>query len=456
MTKRAKNLTSVDDSREQALLILVKVFENKAYSSILLKNLKGDFSRLDRAFITEIVYGTIKWKMKIDNIISQFSKIKMKDISPHILNILRIGIYQIDFMDRVPNSAAVDECVKLSKKYGNIGASKFVNAVLRNYLRRHDSIKYPDKDKEASKYLSIYYSYPEWMVSKLLCEFGESAAEDFLKSCNEVSPLTVRINSLKTTKEALRESLKSKGIYVSDSLYIDDALMLKNVPKIQSMDEYKKGFLTVQDESSMIAVKILAPKAGELVMDLCSAPGTKSTYMAEMMGNKGTVISGDINENKLKLVDQNAKRLGIDIISTFVNDAAKHDGSYDGKADRVLIDAPCSGLGVMRKKPEIRWNRRREDIEELKKIQRLILESSSPYVKLGGTLVYSTCTVLKEENIDLVRDFVRDSHKFVFEDITAWAPEKLRKDSLKDGYVQLFPNIDNVDGFFIARLKRVR
>lgn len=448
-------MNNVDAHREKALLILTKVFENKSYSNILIKNLKQDFSQLDRAFITEIVYGTIKWRLRIDNVINQLSRVKMSSISPYILNILRIGIYQIDFMSRVPNSAAVDECVKLAKKYSNIGAARFVNALLRNYLRKHESISYPNRDKDIVGFLSVYYSYPEWMVSRLVDELGEAMAEDFMKSSNDAPPVTVRVNNLKTTKSELKNSLLDKGIDVSDGKYMDDALILRNVPGIEGLDEYRKGYLTVQDESSMLSVKVLSPKSGEFIMDVCSAPGTKSTYMAEMMNNNGTIIAGDIVKSKLRLVDENASRLGVKIINSELRDASKPNEAYIGKADRVLIDAPCSGLGIMRKKPEIRWNRMSQDIEEICAMQRSILDASSKYVKPDGVLVYSTCTVLREENIDMIRDFIKRNGRFVLEDITGLVPGKLKKDNLKDGYIELFPNIDGIDGFFIARLRRV-
>lgn len=456
MINMSRIQNDVDCAREQALLILYKVFQNKSYSNILIKNLGQKFSALDRAFISEIVYGTIKWRLRIDYIISQLSSMKLQKISPYIMNILRLGIYQIEFMDRVPHSAAVDECVKLSKKYGSIGASKFVNGVLRNYIRRMETIAYPEKEENPVKYLSVYYSYPEWMVSKLMNEFGFDFTEDFLKSGNFVPPVTVRVNCLKTDKKSLMDSLKESGIDVSSGKYMDASLSLKGVPGIEWLKEYKNGFLTVQDESSMLAVQVLSPKPGDLIMDVCSAPGTKSTYMAELMGNKGTIISGDISEGKLKLVNQNAERLGIDIIKTIVNDASKTMDEYIDKADRVIVDAPCSGLGIMRKKPEIRWNREASDLKAITGLQSAILYASSKYVKPGGILVYSTCTVLREENINIVKDFLKYNCNFMPEDITELIPDKLKRDTCSAGYIELYPNTDNIDGFFIARMKRVK
>ncbi|KPU43976.1 ribosomal RNA small subunit methyltransferase B [Oxobacter pfennigii] len=443
------------NAREESLKMLIKIFNEGSYSNILMKNLGQKFTPLNRAFMTELIYGTVKWKLRIDYIISRLSSIKVDKIARPILNILRMGIYQIDFMDKVPNPAAVDECVKLSKKYGNAGSVKFVNAILRNYIRNHDSLVFPDKTKDRAKYLSVFYSYPEWIVKRLICELGDEFTEAFLRSSNDVPPLTIRINRLKTGKQRLIESLTGKGIEVREGKYVDDAINLKNVPGIGNLDEFKKGFLTVQDESSMLAVKVLDPKENEFIMDVCAAPGTKTTYIAELMNNKGKIYSADLKGNKLSLIEENAKRLGIGIIETHTKDAAEYDLKYEKKADRVLIDAPCSGFGIMRKKPEIRWNRENDDIDSIKNVQMSIIKTCSKYVKQGGILVYSTCTVLREENIELINLFLKENRDFKLISICDVLPENLMKESCKDGYIELYPNIDDIDGFFIAKLQRV-
>lgn len=448
-------MEKVDTAREQALKIIMKVFDDKSYSNILIKNLGNSFTALDRAFITELVYGIIKWKLKIDNIISQMSSIRFNKISSKIINILRLGIYQIDFMDKVPESAAVDECVKLAKKYSNPGASKYVNALLRNYIRNHNSIVYPNKEVDSIKFLSVYYSYPEWLVEQIISEFGLEFTEEFLKASNGISPLTARVNKLKTDKYSLKTNLLSKGVEVYDSKYVEDAVILRNVPRIDYLEEFQKGYFTIQDESSMLAALILTPEPEELIIDVCSAPGTKSSYIAELMGNKGTIISGDISSSKLRLVDENAKRLGIDIIHTVCNNAEETMIKYENKANRVLVDVPCSGFGIMRKKPEIRWNRTKEEIKEILKIQENILNASCKYLKPGGVIVYSTCTILHEENIIMINNFLNNHKNFIREDITSFIPDKLSRKSLKDGYIELYPSIEGIDGFFIARLKKV-
>lgn len=446
----------VDVVREEALKIVIKVFDDKSFSNILIKNLKQKYSPLDRSFITEIVYGTVKWKLKIDYIINTLSSIKVEKISASILNILRIGIYQISFMDKVPQSAAVNESVKLAKKYGNVGAAKYVNAILRNYCRKMDVINYPEKDSDIVKYLSVMNSYPEWIVKTLIDDFGKEFTEDYLSASNGIAPLSVRVNKLRADKNSLKESLSEKGIEVSEGIYLDDALMLRGVSGIENLQEYKDGYLTVQDESSMIAARVLDPEPGQFVIDVCSAPGTKSTYFAELMKNEGRIISGDISESKLNLVKENCVRLGISIIETLKSDASKVMPEFVEKADRVLVDAPCSGLGIMRKKPEIRWNRAIADLNQIIEIQNSIINASSKYVKPGGVLVYSTCTVLKRENYELVSNFVSNNKEFTLEDIRGLIPDKLRKMNSEKGFVEFYPNIDGIDGFFIARLRKVK
>ena len=448
-------MEKVDSVREETLKILIKVFESKSYSNILIKNLGDKYSSLDRAFITEMVYGTIKYKLKIDYIINYLSNIKSNKILPPILNILRLGIYQIEFMDKVPESAAVNESVKLARKYGNPGAVKYVNAVLRNYCRKRENIAYPLKDVDILQYLSISYSFPEWMVERLIDEFGETFTEDFLKSSNTIPGMNIRVNTSKIEIESLKKSLSEKGIEVCDGLYIENSLVLKNVSNLENLEEFKNGYFAVQDESSMLAALLLSPKPGEFIMDVCSAPGTKSTHIAQLMDNKGTVIAGDINNNKLRLVDESAHRLGIDIIHTICSDATTIIDEYRDKADRVLIDVPCSGLGIMRKKPEIRWNREIKDLSEIQSIQKSILIASSKYVKPGGILVYSTCTILRCENKEIIMEFLNNNGNFVLENISDLLPDKLKYKDGKDGFIELYPNVDSIDGFFIARLRRV-
>lgn len=451
----------VDLSRETALKIVYDINENHAYSNVAVnRHLEASgLGELDRAFVTDIVYGTIRWKMTLDWIIEQFSSVKLKKISPWILNILRIGIYQLLFSDRVPDSAACNESVKLSKEYGHAASSRFVNAVLRNVSRNKGNITYPDKNSECIRHLSLKFSHPDWLVKKWVELFGEEFTESLLAANNEIPDFTVRVNTLKIGKEELIENLRQEGVEASGGRYLEEAVTIKNPTFALKTDSFKKGYFQVQDESSMLAVKILDPKPGEFVMDVCSAPGGKASHIAQLMKNTGTVLARDVHEHKIKLIDETCERLGLSAVRTELFDALVLDDKHVEKADRVLVDAPCTGFGIIRRRPDIKWARKPENIKDIVLLQRNILKTCARYVKPGGILVYSTCTINPEENEGIVQDFLGADRSFEPDDITQLLPEKLKKRSVSSastGYVQLFPCIDGVDGFFIARMKKVK
>jgi len=449
---------AVDLPRETALKILYDIDQKRAYSNIAVnKYLEGSELRdVDRAFVTDLVYGTVKWKLTIDWIIGQFSSVKIRKISPWILNILRMGIYQLLYMDRVPESAACNESVNLSKRYGHRASSGYVNAVLRNVARNREKIKYPDKEKELLGYLSIKYSHPEWLVEKWLKLYGNEFTESLLAGNNEVPDFTVRVNTLKISREQLLEELRQEGIEADEGTYLKEAVVIKNPSSVSRLETFKKGHFQVQDESSMLVSRILDPQPGELIMDVCSAPGGKATHIAELMNDKGAVIARDIHEHKVKLIEEAVERLGLSIVKAEIFDASVTDHRYLRKADRVLIDAPCTGFGIIRKKPDIKWARNLEDMDEITGLQSKIIRSSSAYVKPGGVLVYSTCTINPRENEGIVEDFIRSNSDFELEDISMMLPEKLQRAEASKGWMQLYPNKDGTDGFFIARMKRMK
>jgi 16S rRNA (cytosine967-C5)-methyltransferase len=445
----------VDLPRETALKILYDINEKGAYSNIAIdKHLDStELKAVDRGFITELVYGTVKWRLKIDWVIEQFSNVKLRKLSPWILNILRMGIYQLIFTDRVPESAACNESVKLAGKYGHQASRGYVNGILRNIARNKNSIKYPDENADMIKYLSVKYSHPEWLVEKWLKRYGREFAEGLLESNNGVADLTVRANTLKTSRDELIRSLNLEGMEAEAGKYISEAIRLNKPSSITGSDLFSQGLFQVQDESSMLVAHILDPKPGELVMDLCSAPGGKATHIAQLMENRGTVIARDIHPHKIRLIAQAAERLGTEIVKPEVFDALKLDHNYIGKADKVLVDAPCTGYGILRRKPDIKWSRNLEDQNEIVELQKKILEIASEYVKPGGMLIYSTCTIEPEENEDVVEEFVISHSEFEFCGIEQLLPGPLAGRS-REGYLQLFPNIDGIDGFFIAKMRK--
>lgn len=442
--------------REIALKALYDINEKGAYSNIAINKYleETELKNIDRAFVTELVYGTVKWRLSIDWIISQFSSVKLKKISPWILNVLRLGVYQLIYTDRIPDSAACNESVTLARRYGHSASSGFVNGVLRTIARNKENIKYPDKEKELMKYLSIRYSHPEWMVESWNRRYGNEFTESLLNSNNQTPELIVRVNSLKTTTEGLTEQLKAEDIETVKARYMDDALLLKSPSSLTHLKAFQEGLFQVQDESSMLVGRVLNPKPGELVMDVCSAPGGKATHIAQLMKNQGKVIARDIHEHKIKLIADAAKRLDLTIIHPEMYDAAKIDNNYRGKVDRVLVDAPCTGLGIIRRKPDIKWTRDSKDCSEITALQAKILSAASNYVKPGGVLVYSTCTIEPEENEEQIKQFLQSHRDFEVTDITSFLPEGLQVESAEKGYIQLYPNIHGMDGFFIARLRK--
>lgn len=448
----------MDLPREIALKILYDINEKGAYSNISInKYLEGyELRDVDKAFITGLVYGTVKWRLTIDWIIEQFSSVKIKKISSWILNILRMGIYQLVFTDKIPVSAAVNESVNLSKKYGHSGSRGYVNGVLRSIARNRDAIKYPDRSGELTRYLSIKYSHPEWMVNTWIKLYGDEFTEDLLANNNEVPDFTVRVNTLRVSKSRLIEVLKEQGMEASDGKFVEEAVVIKNPSSISRLEAFKIGYFQVQDESSMLVAKVLDPRPGELIMDVCSAPGGKSTHIAQLMNNEGVVIARDVHEHKIKLIEDSVRRLGLDIIKAEVFDAATIDKNYIEKADRVLVDAPCTGLGIIRRKPDIKWAKNIEDSKEIIELQKKIIATASQYVKPGGTLVYSTCTIGPEENEDVVKWFVSSNIKFTLADISSLLPAALAGPTARDGYLQLFPNRDRIDGFFISKMVNIQ
>lgn len=442
------------NSREIILNILIDININGAYSNHSINKHLKNKNIENENFIREIVYGVIENKKYIDYIISQASSIKLKKIHPTILEILRMGVYQIVFMDKIPNSAAVNEAVNLSKKYGHKGISGFVNGVLRNVSKNKEKLMIVD-NKDEVNFLSIKYSHPKWMIESWLENYGFEFTESLCQGNNNRPKLNIRVNTLKIKKEDLIKRLSNYGYNVSETKYAKDGLIINNPIKITSIEEYKKGYFTIQDESSMLVSQIMDPVENSFVLDLCSAPGGKSTHIAQIMNNRGKIISRDIYDHKLKLIQENSDRLGIGIIKTEKFDATVLDESLIRKVDYCIIDAPCSGLGIIRRKPEIKWNRDEGDIKNLTDIQWNILNNAKEYLKPGGIMIYSTCTIMKEENHNIIDKFLSNNKDFELVDFRDKLLLNEFMEGANNGFIQLFPHIHNTDGFFITKLKKI-
>ncbi len=444
------------NSREVALNILQDVHKNFSYSNLSISKhvAHNKLSEQDESFIRELVYGVLENRIYLDYVLSKASKIKLKRIHPVILDVLRLGIYQLVFMDRVPTSAAVNESVKLAKKYGHKGTIGFVNGVLRGISRNKESyMKIELEDK--LEYLSTKYSHPTFLVKKFINDFGYEFTESLLIANNSTPKLNIRVNTLKVTKSELIEKLSDKGFIINEGKYAKDALIIENPSGIISSEEFKKGYFIIQDESSMLVGQIMAPKENSLVLDICSAPGGKSTHLAQYMENKGKIISRDLFEHKIKLINENKKRLGADIIDAQVYNALELDEELVDKVDYCLVDAPCSGLGLIRRKPEIKWTRTLNDIKELSDLQFKILEVAKKYVKNNGVLLYSTCTIVDEENINIVQKFLAQNPEFKLVSIENELYNSEKINTCSKGYIQLYPNVHGTDGFFIAKMVKL-
>ena len=402
----------MDKARLAAVKTVYEVNANGAYSNVALAQIlrQEKLNDLDRRFCTELVYGTIKAGASLDWKLSKYLTRPLDKVEEKILAILRVGLYQIFFLDRVPNSAAVNESVELTKKFVNIGASKFVNGVLRSAVRQPEKSDFPEGDDVESIALKMFH--PAWLVKLFVDEFGIDAAKKICAVNNTESPLCLRVNNLKSSREKIVAELEKISVQFELSKIAPEGIICKSHGALDKFKPLKAGLCQVQDESSMTVAPLLNPKAGDFVIDCCAAPGGKTTHIAELMKNRGKIIAADIYDIKLDHIRQNAKRLGINIIEPILLDARNIGEKYFERADKVLVDAPCSGLGVIRRKADIRWKKNPAELEELPKLQLEILNSAAKAVKRGGTLVYSTCTIVKRENENVVESFLADNTNF--------------------------------------------
>lgn len=400
-------------TREAVLKALVRVERDAVFSNTAMNGmLTGLKTAQEKKFAAGLYMGVLQNRLRLDRILQQFSKIKLKKMSVWIRNILRMGIYQIMDM-QVPSHAACGESVKLARRYGHSASAGFVNAVLRTIARESAAIAVPKKEEDGIEYLSFVYSCPGWMTKRLLLQYGFEETEQILSAYHEIHSPTVRTNLLKVSPKELKERLEEEGKAVTIDPEISYALHVEGELSLSESRSYTEGFYTLQNINSMRAVEILDPQAGETVMDLCAAPGGKTTHIAEKMQDRGEVLAFDIYPHKIQLIQHAADRLGLSCIKAQIGDAEKENEVYVSGADRVLLDAPCSGLGVLHKKPDICWRRKEEDISFLAQKQKRMLANAATYVKTGGVLVYSTCTIIKEENEEQINAFLQTHPTFI-------------------------------------------
>ena len=439
-------------AREIAYKVLLDIEKNKNYSNMAINKHFKDvkMSNQDRGLATEIIYGVIENKYYIDYMIDKLSKVKTNKMEIYVKTLLRMGIYQIMFLNSISDYAAVNETVNLAKKK-NSKVSGFINGILRNVIRQKEEIG-KVKTKDDVDYLAIKYSYDKWMIRNWMIHFGKEFTEELLEANNERPNIYLRTNTLKITRDELIKKLEKQNIKAEKVNVVEEAIKVEHLKDIENNSLYKEGLFTVQDVSSMLVGKVMNPKENSLVLDVCSAPGGKTTHMATLMNNTGQVVSRDIYDHKLKLIKAASKRLGLTNVDVEEFDGMKLDRESIGKFDYVLADVPCSGLGIIRRKPEIKY-KEKEEFRQLPPIQKKILENASKYVKVGGTLIYSTCTIQDSENIDVVKEFLEKNKNF---ELVPIKEVNVDLENQEKGYMKIYPNVHDMDGFFISKLIRVR
>lgn len=448
----------MQNPRESALDVLMKVDKKEALSHIAIGETleKYQFSdKKDRAFFTRLCQGTLERRLTIDYVINQYSKMKVNKLKPLVRALLRMGVYQILYLDQIPDSAACNECVKLAKKRGFSKLSGFVNGVLRTVSRQKENIVFPSREKDDVKYLSVFYSMPEWIVRHFLSNYSKRETEKIVRSFLEPKKTTLSWMESNGSREELVDSLKREDITVKDGELLPEAIYITHYDFLKRLSSFREGRFIVQDESSMLAGKIADVKEGQNILDMCSAPGGKALYMADKLHGTGQVLARDLTEYKVDLLEENMERTGFHNIRSQVWDARIMDEDLRESMDVVLCDVPCSGLGIMGKKHDIKYNLEEKVLEELVSLQREILKTAVAYVKPGGVLIFSTCTINPKENEDNYR-WLAVQPGFEPEDITSLLPEYLKIETAKEGYIQLLPGIHPCDGFFIGKLRRMK
>lgn len=437
--------------RRLAMKALVDINRDKKYANIVLPHyiMQEKLEDLDRRFFTELVYGVVRRQNYLDAIIEHLTKKPVKKVSPLVLEILRLGIYQLIYMDKVPSSAAVNESVKLAKKVAP-GMDRFINAVLRNVDRKREEISIDSLATSEAERISFIYNQPLWLINLWIQQRGVEETIDVCEWFNETPLLTARVNTLKISREALLEELTEAGWNVEPSHMIPEAIIVhSHKGQLQQAKWVQQGVLTFMDEASMAVAYAMDPKEGMRILDMCAAPGGKTLHMSTLMKNTGSIVATDIHEHKVNLLEENAKRMGATNVTAQQGDATAFHEAWKAKYDAVLVDAPCSGLGILQKKLDMRWRKDASQLTSLPELQLQILENASSYVKIGGYLVYSTCTINELENEHVIQAFLDKHANYILEDVAPLLP------FVTEGpMVTLLPHVYDMDGFFIARLRK--
>lgn len=441
------------DARQLALEVLNALDQKKGTLDHVMENLlekKEELSKKDRSLTHSLVFGVIRWRNKLDWIIDHYSQTPLKKIDPAVLNILRLGVFQILYMDRIPDSAAVNTSVELGKSSGRPWVTRFINGLLRNVTRHRTDIPFPAMETDFAKYLSVSCSFPLWLVEKWLARYTKEETTAMCEAANEIPPITIRTNTLKITREKLEKALEPEVKTIEPTPYSPFGLRL-TAPKtpISQLEAFQNGWFQVQDEAAQIVSMLIAPKPGQKVLDACAGLGGKTAHLAQMMNNQGQIIALDNNSQKLQKLKHEMNRLGVQIVETCLFDLHHHPGNIlSGQLDHVLLDAPCSGLGVIRRNPDIKWEESKKDLDGYQKRQILFLSNLVDLLKPGGRLTFAVCSTETEETDQVVESFLNHHPDFQLEDRREALPSTMIPEIYHDSRLTTFPYRDSMDGFF--------
>ena len=448
------------DARKTALFVLDALDKGRKTLDQVLKDVVDNstlLSKRDRALLNAMVYGVLRWRNRLDWIIDHFSNTRIDKINPKILNTLRLGLFQIAYLNRIPASAAVNTSVEMAKMCGGPWVVRYVNALLRSAAREYKNVPFPDPEKDPSGALAARESFPKWLIQRWLDRFGFEETKALCDAVNEIPPITVRINTLRTSREILIHALRGKAEKIQQTTYAPDGLsFLHPATPIHKMKPFDDGWFQVQDEAAQLVSLVLNPQPGETVLDACAGLGGKTGHIAQLMKNCGTVVAMDNNPEKLKRLESEMQRMGITTVSTVRHNLNNPiDKNPYEMYDRVLLDSPCSGLGVLRRNPDTKWSMSAKKFKYHKQRQKRFLDTLSKVVKPSGIIVYSVCSIEPEENEDVVKDFLNSHPIFDIVKDPEWLPENIRSLIDQEGFLKTFPHRHNMNGFFVVCLKRL-
>lgn len=436
-----------NNARQLAYDVLIDIQQNGAYANLALDKalLRSKLNKSDRRLATELVYGCTKMQLHLDQIIKSYCDLKKAD--KKTLQLLRMAVYQMTYLEKIPDHAIINETVELSKKVG-LHSDKFINGVLRSMLREEKPIKWPDKRKQRNQYIAKWYSFPQWLIDGWVKEYGFADTERLCEYFNNPAQTWIRVNTLKATAEEIKSVFEHLNIEYVQHPALPEAFCLKSLQKIKQSSLFKQGKIIVQDLSAMLPALVLNPSKGNQVLDMCAAPGGKTTYLSAIMNNSGSIMACDLHPHRVELIEHNVKRLGVENVRCYAGDATALPDDCYVRFDAVLLDAPCSGLGVLNRRADLRWRIRKSSLPEIEQLQEQLLDAACHYLKPQGTLVYSTCTLNKNENEYQIKRFLEKHPNF------ECVPFECLGETCESGQKTIYPYIDQTDGFFIAKLVR--